>query len=34
MKKDAISNHGLIEKGSQVRVLEEGMTFHVEAVEE
>ncbi|MFC7338163.1 nodulation protein NfeD [Haloferula chungangensis] len=34
VKKDAISNHGLIEKGSQVRVLEEGMTFHVEPVED
>lgn len=34
VKKDAISNHGLIEKGSQVRVLEEGMTFHVELAED
>lgn len=33
VKKDAISNHGLIEKGSQVRILEEGMTYHVERVD-
>jgi membrane-bound serine protease (ClpP class) len=32
-KKDAISRFGLIEKGSKVRVIEEGMTFVVERVE-
>ena len=33
-KKDAISRFGLIEKGTKVRVLEEGMTFVVERVED
>jgi membrane-bound serine protease (ClpP class) len=32
-KKDAISRFGLVEKGSKVRVIEEGMTFVVERVE-
>jgi membrane-bound serine protease (ClpP class) len=33
VKHDAITKHGLIEKGMPVRVLEEGMTFVVEPVE-
>jgi membrane-bound serine protease (ClpP class) len=34
MRKDAISEVGLIEKGAKVRVVKEGMTYHVERVEE
>jgi membrane-bound serine protease (ClpP class) len=33
-KHDAISSHGLIPKGTRVRVLEEGMTYRVEPLEE
>lgn len=33
-KHDAISSHGLIPKGTRVRVLEEGMTYHVEPLDD
>jgi membrane-bound serine protease (ClpP class) len=33
MKKDAISDRGLIEKGTEVRIVKEGMTYHVEPIE-
>lgn len=33
VRKDAISDSGLIEQGAEVRIVKEGMTFHVERVE-